>query len=408
MKNEVFFLMDSIDTTIERKILRQQIKESLQAMEKAIKGDKEIDSSVGSSQESSLKKQTKQSFEDLKKVFEESPDDRTVADFIIHHIDKKDMDTQKKFYTKLFDLTVVSTYLITKYKKLSKKQSVDRQRLIDNLANALIENSYLGNNRKSFNPYYISNKPRAKNPLFSFDFATVQTAYLQHLLLVLVVLYRRWGILPDISFGKMGQKHYIPTNVEKTGDGETKIFSKISIQEHSLIYTIKNFKNIIEKAKQDAANGRRVLINNIFFSRQAIDMLDYDKLINNNHYIVEKENNYPTTVQVRETIALCFEDLIKKGTNRKERVWADVLLLMNILDIKVPLKKNKKMDFHYKSLIGIKNDKGKAFFIKPMISDKDFQRSDGYRRVENLFQLNTYEDMDVHQFSETYTFESSK
>ena len=401
--------MDCIDTDIDRESLRSQIKESLRAMEKAIKGDKDLDSSIGFSQKSSLKKQTGQSFEDLKKVFEKSHDEYTVVDFIIQHIDTKSTVVQKMFYTKLFDLTVASTYLITKYKKLSKKQSFDRQRLIDNLANSLIENSYLGNNRKSFHPYYISNQPRAKNPLFSFDFATVQTAYLQHLILVLVVLYKRWGILPNVNFNKMGQKHYIPTNVEKTEAGQTNIFSRISIQEHSLIYTIKNFKNIIEKAKKDATNGRRVLINNIFFSRQAIDMLDYDKLINNNHYnIVEEDNNYPTTVQVRETIALCFEDLIKKSTDRKERVWADVLVFMHILGIEVPLQKNKKIDFLYKSLISIKNDKGKAFFIKPMISDKDFQKSDSYRKVENLFQLNTYKDTDVHTFSEIYTFEPSK
>ena len=369
LRTEDFFLADSFELSIDQSTMKSEIKKSITTMR-----DSFIDFYLNDQ----------------------------LHTFIMKYIDNCNEDKKETFFTDLFNLTVLSTYLTIKYKKLSKLRSLDRQQLIDNLAITFTENCYLGNNRNSFHPYHITNIPRSKNPIQNLDFYALQTGYLQHILLILVVSCERWKILPNIEFRKIGQKNLVSSHTKTIHKQTINTMNKLTIYDNSLLNTIKNFQSILQKAKQEIKKNQRILIHNVFFSKQAINMLDYDKLIKDNYYIFEEKYNHATETQIRETIALAFEKIIKNFTGREERVWRDVHIFMEILNIPISKRKNKKMNFFNEELIGIKNENGDIFFIKPLITEKSFRKTNAHRRLNSLFWKNT---KDQNKFITAYTFD---
>ncbi len=379
LQTENFFLMDCFDLSIKKDELREKIKNNLRNTSDA---------------------------------FDTSAHNEYIETFMMNYLHNQNTETLQDFYSELFNLVILSTYLMMKYENLYQRQRLDRQKLINNLAMTIVENSHLGNNRDTFFPYDFYSKPRSRNPMHNHDFYSIQTTYLQHLLLTLVVLYKRWNILPDIEFGKIGQKNSIHSDMDKVGYNHTNVdhIHALYINKHSLIDTIKHFPDILEEAQKVVKKSRgkeRTQIANIFFSAQTLASINYDNLIKNGYYNFEEERNYATVAQIRETLALCFEDLIKKITSKEERVWQDVRAFMKLLDIELPERKNKKMYFFDKDTIGIKNYDGNIFFVKVLLDDKEVKQKNSVTRQRNFFHASASEAYEIlkEKFIVTYSFE---
>jgi len=379
LQTENFFLMDCFDLSIKKNVLRGKIKNNLRNTRDAL---------------------------------DASAHNKYIETFMMNYLHDQDTETLQDFYSELFNLVILSTYLMVKYENLYQRQRLDRQKLVNNLATTIVENGLLGNNRDTFSPYDFYSKPRSRNPMHNHDFYSIQATYLQHLLLTLVVLYKRWNILPDISFSKMGQKNFIHSDIDKVGYDHTNVehIHALYIYKHSLIDIIKHFPDILEEAKKAVKKSRgkdRIQLANIFFSAQTLTSINYDNLIEDRYYNFEEEHNFATVAQVRETLALCFEDLIKRVTSKEERVWQDVRVFMKLLDIGLPKRKNKKMNFFDKDIIGIKNYDGKIFFVKVLLDDRKVKQKNIVTRQRNFFHADRSEEYKIlkETFIVTYSFE---
>lgn len=382
LQTENFFLMDCFDLSIGKDTLRAKIKHNLR---------------------------------NIRDVFDTSKEnDGDIETFVLNYLHDKNTENSQYFYSELFNLVILSTYLMIKYENLHQGQRLNRIKLVNNLATTIIENAHLGNNRDTFSPYNFYSKPKSRNPMHNHDFYSIQTTYLQHLLLILVVQYKRWNILPDISISKVGQKNSIHSDMTKVryNHTNTEHIHALHIYKHSLIDTIKHFQEILEDAQKVVKKSQgktRIQIANIFFSSKTITSINYDNLIHDEYYNIDEERNYASVAQVRETLALCFEDLIKRITDKKVRVWRYVRLFMKLLDIDLPERKNTKMHFFDRDIIGIKNYDGDVYFVKILLNDKEVKQKNRVTRQNNFFHAYTSEAYDIvkEKFITTYSFEKT-
>jgi hypothetical protein len=80
---------------------------------------------------------------------------------------------------------------------------------------------------------------------------------------------------------------------------------------------------------------------------------------------------------------------------------------MKLLDIGLPERKNKKMNFFDKDIIGIKNYDGKIFFVKVLLDDREVKQKNIATRQRNFFHADRSEEYRIlkEKFIVTYSFE---
>jgi len=289
------------------------------------------------------------------------------------------------FLYRLANLVVLSTCLIQRGINAKRERHLDHQKLINNLAFSVVDGSHLGKEYKQFNPYFSHHGSRSKNTFKEYemflchkkpqhmgsdaydDFYFSQNVYLQHQLLILVVLYHRWNILPEIKYSQLYHKHLISERTaHKAYDIETSTLPDDwltqELWKESLLNIIVHFKAIMEDLshKPKLTLFQNIVLANIHFSREFIKNFSWDRLMDSYHLEEASMDDNTTLKNISETVAQMFDQYIQKETGR-QRVWKTVQALMNIFDITVGSTKNTKLDFEHGEIIKIYNHHGKTF-----------------------------------------------
>ena len=290
-----------------------------------------------------------------------------------------------KFLYEIFNLV---TMLVFFRKKYSKKESVDKkdmQKFINNLAISVIEGSHIGKSEQvNFSPYYISKEAKQQHKhsfvrrkyLYSFakagnsvvreNFYDAQNTYLQHLILIMVVLYHRHGLWPDIGYSKIGQKHLITKDTFESAT--KKIPDNVLNNKHwlsNLSNVIRHFEAIMVQLKKVGLSRGDIKLTNVYFSTEFINKFDYKELLT---CYIDEEHAINTTIpsinNITHTISHMIEKIIIRKTNRKNH-WKDAAAFMHALDYDSFRDQEKYTNFAFDDgeIISIYNDHGKSFGI---------------------------------------------
>ncbi len=189
------------------------------------------------------------------------------------------------FIYKLYNLLVFHVYLTEKYACYIKNDKLNKGLLATNLAMSIIEGSALGR-YWNFNPYFGSNSENDINTRKSFN--DIKNNFLQQQLLMLVVIYNRWNILPKIGYTKIGQKNLITPIIEESSSLVNDDLIENSIWNSSILNIIENFDTIMQKCKNSLDIKDSITLANISFSKDFIDDFDFDRLLESYIFIEGK------------------------------------------------------------------------------------------------------------------------
>ena len=288
-----------------------------------------------------------------------------------------------KFLYEIFNLVTMLVFFRKKYAIKESVAKKDMQKLINNLGISVIEGSHIGKSEQvDFNPYYISIEGKQqysfarRKHLYCFEkagnsvvreyFYDAQNTYLQHLILIMVVLYHRHGLWPDIGYSKIGQKHLILKEIFESS--REKIPDNIFNNEHwfsNLSNVIRNFKEIMVHLKKRQMAGRDIKLANVYFATEFVSKFDYKELLT---CYIDEEHAINTTIpsinNITHTISHMIEKIIKRKTNRTSH-WKDAVAFMHALGYESIRDQEKYTDFVFDDgeIIRIYNDHGKSFGI---------------------------------------------
>ncbi len=330
--SELAFMQDLESLGLNKKRLRQLIKEKLTGLKNALLNT-----------------------DDKKSIFR-----------ILSHEFSEEIEEEKikltSFLYKLYNILVMTVYLNEKYLKKRDKTKLDKQLLSNNLAMSIIEGSVIGK-EGMFMPYGSNRNGRGINQnLHAGGFYDAQNSYLRHLLLMLVVLYNRFDILPNIAHSKIGQKNIIMPDIENSSDTLPLNFLDEYHWYPSLIGTITNFDSIMTSLKK--SNHRYFSLANIQFDKKFIDNFDFSELLKSYYFTSYRSPaKNPTESKIAETVGRIIGKEIQELTNKK-RIWRHVVTIMKSFPHQVANQRNESIKFSEGRHIYIFNN-NKKFGISP-------------------------------------------
>ena len=313
-----------------------------------------------------LRKSLKANLKKLKKALLAKGE--TFNDFFDAHtieiVGEKEKIKLSSFLYDLYNILTLAVYFDNKYfLKAQKYKKLDKQRLSNNLAISIIEGSAIGR-YESFKPYFgrtyswqvgdiehgvpITKLFKSDNGSKNYrdDFYYAQNTFLQHQLLMLVVLhYRDKTTLPHIYHSKVGQQNIITKDIETTTSPVPDNYLDDHKWSSSLINIITNFDYIMSDLKSKKKPLHRAKLANIFFRKEFIDNFDFNQLLKS--YIFKEDpltTKLPSEVNIAETIGRIIDSKIQKYTDKK-KAWSHVVKFMKFFLHPVRDEKNKSTDF---------------------------------------------------------------
>ncbi len=324
-----------------------------------------------------LRNLIKRNLRDLRSVLQKS--DSAFVDFFHAYSQESEGGETKltSFIYELYNILIMHVYLMTKYSLKTKNAKLNQQLLSNNLAMSIIEGSAIGK-YQGFEPYFSRNDGSRKGSVYGNqhkgffsrrgheenrhdDFYYAQNSFLRHQLLMLVVLYRRYEILPSISYSKVGQKNIVTTHIEvisKNNSIPTNFFDDDKWSS-SLRNVITNFEEIMNILKSATKRPSVIKLANIYFNREFIKNFEFTELLHS--YVFQEDllvNKIPSETQITETIGRILDSKLQ-AYSHEDKVWSYVVNFMKLFPYQVTQRKNNHINFSDGGLINIFNNNKK-------------------------------------------------
>lgn len=256
------------------------------------------------------------------------------------------------FIYKLYNLLILHVYLTEKYACYVKNDKLNKGLLATNLAMSIIEGSVLG--RYNFDPYFgltYKNKFDAVK-----DFNDIKNTFLQQQLLMLVVIYNRWNILPKVQYTKVGQKNIITSIIEGSSSLANDDLIENRKWNSSIINIIKNFDDIMQKCKSSLNIKDSIKLANISFTKDFIDDFNFDKLLESYNFNEGKLIDKIPEAEITDTVGRILDNLIQQYISSKN-TWKHVINFTNFFPRKVAARKYTGIEFADGYIVHLFNNK---------------------------------------------------